>query len=56
MVFKHKVKKTSLQITIPENLHNNEDRQDLQSKLQAWEPCCRVEEEGESQGGKHRKM
>ena len=25
MVFKHKVKKTSPQITIPENLDNNED-------------------------------
>ena len=25
VVFKHKAKKTSLQITIPENLDNNED-------------------------------
>ena len=62
MVFKHKAKKTSLQITLPENLDNNEDpkrdthgsnlhkgsrkRQDLLSKLGACGPWERIEWEG----------
>ena len=55
-VFNHKAKKTSLQITIPENLDNNEysetyvdliymgsrKRQDLLSKLGAWGSWERV--------------
>ena len=62
MTFKHKAKKTSRQITITENLDNNEDskgetymdliytgsrkRQDHLSKLGAWGPWERVEGEG----------
>ena len=62
--------KTSLQITIPENLDNNEDSkrdihgfnlhsnrktQDLQSKLRAWGLCERVEGEGRGTEGSREK-
>ena len=70
MVFNHKAKKTSLQITIPENLDNSEDlkreishliymgsrkMQDLLSKLGAWGPCKRVEEEENGRKGSREK-
>ena len=58
MFFKHKAKKASLQITIPETVDSNEDtiretyidliymrsrkRQDLLSKLGAWGPWGRI--------------
>ena len=59
MVYKHKVKKTSLQITTPENVDNNKDpkrdmdlvymrnrkRQDLLSKLREWGSWEKVEGE-----------
>ena len=65
MVFKQKAKKTSSQITISENLDNNEDpkrdidviymgsrkRQDLLSKLGAWGPWERVEGKGKTGRG-----
>ena len=66
MFFKHKAKKISPQITIPENLDNNEDpksdvhiliymesrkRQDLLSKLGAWGPWERVKGEGREREG-----
>ena len=66
MIFRHKAKKTSLQITITENLDNNEDprrningsnlngskkRQDLLSKLGAWEPWVRIKGKGEEEKG-----
>ena len=58
MAFRHEAKKTSPQITIPENLDNNETlretymdliymgsrkRKDLLSKLGAWGPWEKVE-------------
>ena len=61
MAFRHKAKKTSLQLTIPENIDNSEDpkrdlhgsnlhgkrkRQDLLSKLGSWGPWERIEGEG----------
>ena len=70
MPFRDKAKKTSLQITIPENLHNNEDsketymnqiymgsrkRHDLLSKLGAWGLWERVERKGrEGEGSKEK--
>ena len=62
MTFTYKAKKISQQITIPENLDNNETyldliymesskRQDLLSKLGAWGTWNRFEGEGRGKEG-----